>query len=167
MTKRRGGSAINPTRARPVKGGTVTFIFFKEDVAKKRSADDLDVELDCDCPDYKYRWAYANHAYGAGKMGKEAMNKSNGKAPKKTNPSGKPGLCKHLASVSKYPANENGRKQRHVLGSSLKSSKVSRTKKSFSLSTKRKRRRANATKSWWTKRLSSRPSPSAFTFTLT
>jgi hypothetical protein len=35
-------------------------------------------------------------------MGDGAMNTCNGKPPKKTNPSVKPGLCKHLASLSKY-----------------------------------------------------------------
>ena len=51
------------------------------------------------CPDYKYRWAYANSQQDAGPVGFNSLNKSNGQAAKITNPKNRPGLCKHLLGL--------------------------------------------------------------------
>ena len=66
---------------------------------KNTSAENLMCEVDCGCPDYRYRWAYANNAQDAGPMGFNSLNKCNGQAPDATNPKKQPGLCKHLIAL--------------------------------------------------------------------
>ena len=60
------------------------------------------VEVDCMCPDYRYRWAWANHQRQAGPIGKGSLNQCINKAPRKTNPTGAPGLCKHILATRDY-----------------------------------------------------------------
>ena len=80
---------------------------FKSYIAFKKPAhgrvkvpvEKLPVEVDCDCEDYRYRWAWANRQKGAGKIGPQSLNKCLNRAPVKTNPSGKPALCKHLLAA--------------------------------------------------------------------
>lgn len=62
----------------------------------------LGVEVDCMCPDYRYRWAWANHQRQAGPIGKSSLNQCINKAPRKTNPTGAPGLCKHILATRDY-----------------------------------------------------------------
>jgi hypothetical protein len=64
--------------------------------------DEVVCKVDCSCPDYKYRWAYANAAQQAGEVGGDSLNRSNGNAPVKTNPGKKPSLCKHLVALKDY-----------------------------------------------------------------
>jgi len=68
----------------------------------KRSMDEVMCKVDCSCPDYKYRWAYANAAQDAGEMGYDSLNQCNGNPPNKTNPRRKPSLCKHLVALKDY-----------------------------------------------------------------
>ena len=68
----------------------------------KKNMDEVVCKVDCSCPDYRYRWAYANAAQQAGEMGVNSLNKCNGNAPVKTNPRRKPSLCKHLVSLKNY-----------------------------------------------------------------
>lgn len=82
-------------------------ISFEKDAYKKygksnRSMNEIMCRVDCGCPDYRYRWAYANHAQDAGEMGGDSLNRCNGARPLKTNPRLKPSLCKHLASLRGY-----------------------------------------------------------------
>ena len=76
--------------------------FFKKDAAEKENAADLDCIVDCDCPDYRYRWAYANTQQGASRIGRRSWNQCKNAPPNKTNPGQEPGLCKHLISLGKY-----------------------------------------------------------------
>lgn len=69
---------------------------------KKRSMDEVVCKVDCSCPDYRYRWAYANAAQNAGEMGVDSLNRCNGNPPNKTNPRKKPSLCKHLVALKDY-----------------------------------------------------------------
>lgn len=62
----------------------------------------LAVEVDCMCPDYRYRWAWANHQKRAGPIGKGSLNQCINKAPRKTNPKGVPGLCKHILATRDF-----------------------------------------------------------------
>jgi hypothetical protein len=62
----------------------------------------LPVEVDCMCPDYRYRWAWANHQKRAGPIGPSSLNQCIARAPRKTNPLGKPGLCKHILATREY-----------------------------------------------------------------
>ena len=82
-------------------------ISFEKDAYKKysksnRSMNEIMCKVDCGCPDYRYRWAYANAAQDAGEMGIDSLNRCNGARPIKTNPKLKPSLCKHLASLRGY-----------------------------------------------------------------
>ena len=59
-------------------------------------------EVDCTCPDYKYRFAWVNKQHGAGKVGAQSMNQAWNRAAKKTNPASIPGLCKHILAARDY-----------------------------------------------------------------
>ena len=61
--------------------------------------DRLMCEVDCGCPDYKFRWAYANNKNDAGPIGFNSLNKNNGSPSRVTNPQNRPGLCKHLLAL--------------------------------------------------------------------
>ena len=54
------------------------------------------------CPDYRYRWAWANHQKKAGPIGKNSLNQCISRAPRKTNPQGIPGLCKHILATRDF-----------------------------------------------------------------
>ncbi len=56
-------------------------------------------EVDCGCQDYRYKWAWANKQRGSGKVGPQSVNQAWNKAPRKTNPTGRPGLCKHIIAT--------------------------------------------------------------------
>ena len=69
--------------------------------------------VDCDCPDYRYRFAYNNFEVGAGilgnpknKTGWQFHNKNIGTPPRPVSQGGVgdygPGLCKHLCALSKF-----------------------------------------------------------------
>lgn len=53
----------------------------------------LPVVVDCDCPDYRYRWAWSNKQRGASRIGSQSLNQAINRAPRKTNPNNKIGLC--------------------------------------------------------------------------
>lgn len=62
----------------------------------------VDCEVDCQCPDYKYRWAWANKQRGSSKVGPSSLNQAWNQAPRITNPKGRPGLCKHIIATRDY-----------------------------------------------------------------
>lgn len=76
--------------------------FFKENVDSKESASDLECQADCQCPDYRYRWAYANNAQDAAPIGNDSLNQCINRPPNITNPEQVPGLCKHLSALRDY-----------------------------------------------------------------
>lgn len=76
--------------------------FFKDSIGPNDNAEDLDCMVDCDCKDFKFRWAYANAQDDASFIGSKSLNKAINRAPIKTNPKRKKQLCKHLAGLAKY-----------------------------------------------------------------
>lgn len=54
------------------------------------------------CPDFRYRWAWANKQRQSSVVGPNSLNQAWNKAPRKTNPSGRPGLCKHILAARSY-----------------------------------------------------------------
>ena len=58
--------------------------------------------VDCTCQDYRYRWAWTNKQRGAGKVGPGSINQALNKAPRITNPTNRPGLCKHILALKDY-----------------------------------------------------------------
>ena len=75
--------------------GRITFLNPK----KGQPADRMMCEVDCGCPDYRFRWAYANNKQGASPMGRDSINQCNGARARITNPRSRPGMCKHLLSL--------------------------------------------------------------------
>lgn len=73
--------------------------FFKEDIQPGDNAQKIDCSVDCSCPDYRYRFSYANKAAGAGENGSNSLNKGLN-YPSSINEG--PGLCKHLISLKEY-----------------------------------------------------------------
>jgi hypothetical protein len=81
------------------------FIRFKKPKRKGHDTtplSQLPVEVDCMCPDYRYRWAWANHQKRAGPIGPNSLNQCINRAPRHTNPLGKPGFCKHILATRDY-----------------------------------------------------------------
>lgn len=76
--------------------------FFKDSIEPGDNAEDLDCMVDCDCRDFKFRWAYANAQDDASFIGGKSLNKAINRPPVKTNPERKTQLCKHLAGLAKY-----------------------------------------------------------------
>jgi hypothetical protein len=74
----------------------------KSHAGKNTPLSQLPVEVDCMCPDYRYRWAWANHQRSAGPIGAGSLNQCINRAPRKTNPKGAPGLCKHILATRDY-----------------------------------------------------------------
>ena len=74
----------------------------KTQAGKDTPLSKLPVEVDCMCPDYRYRWAWTNHQRQAGPIGANSLNQCINRAPKITNPHGAPGLCKHILATRDY-----------------------------------------------------------------
>ncbi len=74
--------------------------FLKSDEAPNKSALDWDCIVDCNCPDFKYRFAYDDFKHDASVIGSNSWNKNNGNAPLPINSN--TGLCKHLISLTDY-----------------------------------------------------------------
>jgi len=64
-----------------------------------RPLENVDCIVDCDCQDYRYRWAWSNKQRGASKVGPQSMNGAENRAPRVTNPNNIPGLCKHILAL--------------------------------------------------------------------
>ena len=62
----------------------------------------LECLVDCECPDFRYRWAWANKQRGSSVVGDRSLNQALNRAPRKTNPTGAPGLCKHILAARQY-----------------------------------------------------------------
>ena len=76
--------------------------FFKDDVTNKENAGEIDCMVDCSCPDYRYRWAYANAKQDASKVGAGSWSGCINSPPKVMNPGEYPGMCKHLIALGEY-----------------------------------------------------------------
>ena len=76
--------------------------FHKDTAMEAKSAGELDCIIECDCPDYKYKCAYANTQQDASRIGRTSWSQCKNRPPHKTNPDQKVGLCKHLLSLGDY-----------------------------------------------------------------
>jgi len=76
--------------------------FFKEIQDRDReNAADLPCKVDCNCRDFRYRWAYNDYAQNASKIGPDSLNKCINRSPKPAYDLGE-GLCKHLIALERY-----------------------------------------------------------------
>lgn len=73
--------------------------FFKEFMEPGDNAAKIPCSVDCSCPDYRYRFSYANKTQDAGENGSNSLNKGLN-YPSSINRG--PGLCKHLISLKEY-----------------------------------------------------------------
>lgn len=62
----------------------------------------LECMVDCECPDFRYMWAWANKQRQSSAVGPNSLNQAWNKAPRIKNPSGRPGLCKHILAARAY-----------------------------------------------------------------
>lgn len=76
--------------------------FFKPRHGGNKPLQHLECLVDCTCPDFRYRWAWANKQRGSSRVGDQSLNQALNRAPRHTNPKGKPGLCKHLLATREY-----------------------------------------------------------------
>jgi len=63
----------------------------------------LNVKVSCSCPDYCFRWEYANHRQGA-----SDIIYGNGEPPVETNPNLHLGLCKHILALRALVKQKHG-----------------------------------------------------------
>jgi len=82
--------------------GYVKFFKPKNKNPKNIPLQQLECLVDCTCPDFRYRWAWANKQRASSVVGPQSLNQAWNKAPRKTNPSGRPGLCKHILATRQY-----------------------------------------------------------------
>lgn len=82
--------------------GYVKFFKPKNKNPKNVPLQHLECLVDCECPDFRYRWAWANKQRQSSVVGPSSLNQAWNKAPKITNPSGRPGLCKHILATRAY-----------------------------------------------------------------
>ena len=84
--------------------------FNKANVAEEDDPLKLKCMVDCDCPDYRYRYAYNNAKGGAGRIGKHPDwpygNENNGQKWRPRSQGGVGnygmGMCKHLLALGEY-----------------------------------------------------------------
>ena len=62
----------------------------------------LECELDCGCEDFRFRWAFANKQRGSSRVGPRSLNQAWNRAPRITNSTCRPGLCKHILALRNY-----------------------------------------------------------------
>jgi len=82
--------------------GYVKFFKPKNKDPKTVPLQHLECIVDCPCPDFRYRWAWADKQRGSSRVGPDSLNQAWNKAPRKTNPTGRPGLCKHILAARKF-----------------------------------------------------------------
>ncbi|MGV0949175.1 MAG: hypothetical protein ACOYB3_00790 [Azonexus sp.] len=76
--------------------------FEKPSHGRPMPSEKIPVVVDCTCPDFRYRWAWANKQRGASRVGSQSLNQAHNRAPRITNPGNKIGLCKHLLAARNY-----------------------------------------------------------------
>jgi hypothetical protein len=74
--------------------------FFKP--KSQKPLEKIECLVDCTCPDFKYRWAWANKQRGSSVVGPKSMNQALNRAPRITNPRSRPGLCKHVLALRDF-----------------------------------------------------------------
>lgn len=82
--------------------GYVKFFKPKNKNPKNVPLQHLECLVDCTCPDFRYRWAWATKQRDSSVVGPNSLNQAWNRAPRITNPKGKPGLCKHILATRSY-----------------------------------------------------------------
>lgn len=91
-------SSLERTEGRRHKG----YIQFFPPRRAKTPLERLECAVDCTCKDFRYRWAWAVKQRGSSVVGPNSFNKAWNRAPRITNRSARPGICKHLLALKRY-----------------------------------------------------------------
>ena len=78
--------------------GKITF--FKE-VNNGEDVSDIPCKVDCECPDFRYRFAYNDAEKDAADIGNKTLNRCTNQKPQPAYDYGI-GMCKHLTALSSY-----------------------------------------------------------------
>lgn len=73
--------------------------FYKEEMTPGDNAMKIPCSVDCSCPDYRFRFSYANKQQDAGENGPNSLNRGLN-YPSSINRG--PGLCKHLIALKEF-----------------------------------------------------------------
>lgn len=79
--------------------GSITFL--KGEVDSKDKAAKLECKVDCECPDFMYRFAYNDAAQGASQVGSDSLSGCINRKPQPAYDYGE-GLCKHLTALGRF-----------------------------------------------------------------
>jgi len=79
--------------------GSISFI--KGKVGQNNNAMKMKCKVDCECPDFMYRFAYNDAAKGASQVGPDSLNGALNRRPKPAYDYGE-GLCKHLTALGRF-----------------------------------------------------------------
>lgn len=78
------------------------YIKFFKPKNKNTPLQHMECLVDCDCADFRYRWAWAIKQRGSSVVGPNSLNQAWNKAPRKTNPTSRISLCKHLLAAKDH-----------------------------------------------------------------
>ena len=76
--------------------------FLQNDLDSNKSAYAINCVVDCECPDFKHRFAEKDTKYKASVVGPNSLNKNSGVKSHDYNIEQQVGLCKHLIALSGY-----------------------------------------------------------------
>ena len=79
--------------------GSISFI--KGEVGQNDDAMKMKCKVDCECPDFMYRFAYNDAAKGASQVGTDSLSGCLNRRPKPAYDYGE-GLCKHLTALGRF-----------------------------------------------------------------
>ncbi len=79
--------------------GSISFI--KGKVGQNNDAMKMKCKVDCECPDFMYRFAYNDAAKGASQVGPDSLSGCANRRPKPAYDYGE-GLCKHLTALGRF-----------------------------------------------------------------
>jgi hypothetical protein len=79
--------------------GSISFI--KGKVGQNSDAMKMKCKVDCECPDFMYRFAYNDAAQGASQIGPDSLNGAINRKPRPAYDYGE-GLCKHLTALGRF-----------------------------------------------------------------
>jgi len=79
--------------------GSITFL--KGNVGQRSDAMKMKCKVDCECPDFMYRFAYNDAAKNASQVGPDSLNGAANRKPKPAYDYGE-GLCKHLVALGRF-----------------------------------------------------------------
>ena len=94
----KSGPGADPNPGIPYKGA-ITFL--KEENNPTNYDEDSDVKVDCECKDFRFRFAWNDANQNASQVGNNSLNKCINRRPQPAYDYGE-GLCKHLSALKSF-----------------------------------------------------------------